>query len=176
MFNRLTSAFTLHACSALVLATVCAGSATAQQVKSGDLVLDNAWSRATPGGAKVGGGYLTVDNKGSTADKLLGGSSPAAGKVEVHEMAMNNGVMTMRPLKDGLPIPAGKSVALAPGGYHLMLVELKTPLKKGDKIPVTLKFEKAGDVNVTLDVRDIGATSPASGQMDHGKAGMGHKM
>ena len=94
MFNRLTSAFTLHAC-AVILATVCAGSASAQQVKSGDLVLDNAWSRATPGGAKVGGGYLTVDNKGSTADKLLGGSSPAAGKVEVHEMAMNNGVMTL---------------------------------------------------------------------------------
>jgi len=176
MFNRLTPAFTLHACSALVLATVYAGSATAQQVKSGDLVLDNAWSRATPGGAKVGGGYLTVDNKGSTTDKLLGGSSPAAAKVEVHEMAMNNGVMTMRPLKDGLPIPAGKSVALAPGGYHLMLMELKAPLKKGDKIPVTLKFEKAGDVNVTLDVRDIGASSPASGQMDHGKGGMGHKM
>jgi periplasmic copper chaperone A len=172
MFNR----FTMHACSALVLAIICAGSASAQQTKAGDLVLDNAWSRATPGGAKVGGGYLTVDNKGSAADKLIGGSSPAAGKVEVHEMAMNNGVMTMRPLKDGLSIPAGKSVALAPGGYHLMLMDLKAPLKKGDKIPVTLKFEKAGDVNVTLDVRDIGATGGTSGQMDHAKPGMGHKM
>ena len=176
MFNRLTSAFTVYACSAIVLAAICAGSASAQQVKTGDLVLDNAWSRATPGGAKVGGGYITVNNKGSTADKLIGGSSPAAGKVEVHEMAMNNGVMTMRPVKDGLPIPAGKSVTLAPGGYHLMLMELKAPFKKGDKIPVTLKFEKAGDVNVTLDVRDIGATAPASGQMDHAKPGMGHKM
>jgi copper(I)-binding protein len=176
MFNRLTSAFTVYACSALVLVAICTGSATAQQVKTGDLVLDNAWSRATPGGAKVGGGYITVDNKGSTADKLIGGSSPAASKVEVHEMAMNNGVMTMRPVKDGLSIPAGKSVTLAPGGYHLMLMELKAPFKKGDKIPVTLKFEKAGDVNVTLDVRDIGATAPASGQMDHAKPGMGHKM
>jgi copper(I)-binding protein len=83
--------------------------------------------------------------------------------------------MTMRPVKDGLPIPAGKSVSLAPGGYHLMLMDLKAPLKKGDKIPVTLKFEKAGDVNVTLDVRDIGATG-TSGQMDHAKPGMGHKM
>ena len=167
MFNR----FTVHACSAFVLAVICAGSASAQQVETGDLVLNNAWSRATPRGAKVGGGYLIVDNKGSTADKLIGGSSPAAGKVEVHEMAMNNGVMTMRPVKDGLSIPAGKSVSLAPGGYHLMLMDLKAPLKKGDKIPVTLKFEKAGDVNVTLDVRDIGATS---GQMDHAKPGMGH--
>jgi copper(I)-binding protein len=171
MFNR----FRVHACSALVLGVICAGSASAQQVKTGDLVLDNAWSRATPGGAKVAGGYLTVDNKGSAADKLIGGSSPAAGKVEVHEMAMNNGVMTMRPVKDGLPIPAGKSVSLAPGGYHLMLMDLKAPLKKGDKIPVTLKFEKAGDVNVTLDVRDIGATG-TSGQMEHAKPGMGHKM
>ena len=129
-----------------------------------------------PGRGQVRRRYLTVDNKGSTADKLIGGSSSAAGKVEVHEMAMNNGVMTMRPVKDGLSIPAGKSVTLAPGGYHLMLMELKAPFKKGDKIPVTLKFEKAGDVNVTLDVRDIGATAPASGQMDHVKPGMGHKM
>ena len=152
MFNRLTSAFTLHACSALVLATVCAGSATAQQVKSGDLVLDNAWSRATPGGAKVGGGYLTVDNKGSTADKLLGGSSPAASKVEVHEMAMNNGVMTMRPLKDGLPIPAGKSVALAPGGYHLMLVGLTRTLAVGDAVPVTVTFASGAKQKANLTV------------------------
>ena len=172
MFNR----FTVHACSALVLAVICAGSASAQQAKAGDLVLDNAWSRATPGGAKVGGGYLTVDNKGSAADKLIGGSSPAAGKVEVHEMAMNNGVMTMRPVKDGLSIPAGKSVTLSPGGYHLMLMDLKAPLKKGDKIPVTLKFEKAGNVNITLDVRDIGATGATSGQMNHAKPGMDHRM
>ena len=72
----------------------------------------------------------------------------------------------MRLLKNGLPIPAGQSVKLAPGSYHVRLVELKAPLKKGEKIPVTLKFEKAGEVNVTLDVRDIGATSPGSNRMD----------
>jgi hypothetical protein len=75
---------------------------------------------------------------------------------------MNNGVMTMRPVKGGLSIPPGQSVTLAPGGYHIMLMELKAPLKKGDKVPVTLAFEKAGEVNVTLDVQGIGATGPTS--------------
>jgi hypothetical protein len=166
----------------VVLAIISAGPLSAQQIKSGDLVLDHAWSRATPGGAKVGGGYLTIDNKGTAADRLIGGSSPVAGHIEVHEMAMNNGVMTMRLLKDGLSIPAGQAVKLAPGGYHIMLMELKAPLKKGDKVPVTLKFEKAGDVKVTFDVQDLGATSP--GGMDHTMPGMqqpmkmspGHKM
>jgi hypothetical protein len=167
---------------ALLALCLSAGSAVAQQLKAGDLLLSQAWSRATPGGAKVAGGYITIENKGATADKLLGGSSPAAGKVEVHEMAMDNGVMKMRPVSDGLPIPPGQSIKLAPGGYHIMLMELKAPLKKGGKVPVTLNFEKAGAVNVTLDVQDIGATGATSGQMDHGMPGakqpmkMDHKM
>ena len=144
MSNRLLYTFRSPALALLALAAICAGPASAQQVKIGDLVLDHAWARATPGGAKVGGGYLTIENKGATLDKLIGGSSPAAGKVEVHEMAMNNGVMTMREVKGGLSIPPGQSVTLAPGGYHIMLMELKAPLKKGDKVPVTLAFEKAG--------------------------------
>jgi copper(I)-binding protein len=168
MSNRLSYAFKAHLSMVLVLAAICGGPALAQQVKIGDLVLDHAWVRATPGGAKVGGGYLTIENKGATADKLIGGSSPAAGKIEIHEMAMNNGVMTMRPVKGGLSIPAGQSVTLAPGGYHIMMMELKTPLKKGGKVPVTLKFEKAGDVTVTFDIQGIGASGPASGRMDHG--------
>jgi copper(I)-binding protein len=171
MSNRFPCGFRFRALAFVVLAIICVNSAAAQH-KIGDLVLDHAWTRATPGGAKVGGGYLTIENKGATADKLIGGSSPVAGKIEVHEMAMNNGVMTMRLLKDGLPIPAGQSVKLAPGGYHIMLMELKAPLKKGEKIPVTLKFEKAGDVKITLDVQDIGATRPASGNMDHTMPGM----
>jgi len=169
MSNRHSYAFKVRA-AIVVLAAICAGPAPAQQVKSGDLMLDNAWTRATPGGAKVAGGYISIENKGAAADKLIGGSSPAAGKVEVHEMTMDNGVMKMRPVKDGLPIPAGQSIKLAPGGYHIMLMELKAPLKKGDKVPVTLNFEKAGAVNVTLDVQDIGATGATTKQpmkMDH---------
>ena len=173
MSNRLTCAFG-STLAFLTLATICLGSAVAQQVKIGDLVIDHAWARATPAGAKVGGGYLTIENKGATPDKLVGGSTRAAGKVEVHETAMNNGVATMRPVKDGLSIPAGQSVTLAPGGYHLMMTDLKGPLKKGDKLVVTLVFEKAGEVKATFDVQGVGATS--SGQMDHSMPGMQQPM
>ena len=114
--------------------------ASAEEIRAGDLVITQAWSRATPGGAKIGGGYLTIENKGSAADRLIGGSAEVAGNVQVHEMAMNNGVMTMRPLDKGLTIEPGKTVRLAPGGYHLMLSDLKSPLKQGDHLPVTLEF------------------------------------
>ena len=136
--------------------------ARAQEVKAGDLVITQAWTRATPGGAKIGGGYLTIENKGTAPDRLIGGSADVAGKIEVHEMAMNNGVMTMRPLEKGLSIEPGKTVKLAPGGYHLMMFDLKSPLKQGDKLPVTLEFEKAGKVQVSLDVAGVGAQAPAN--------------
>ena len=144
-----------------LLAVLFAAPARAAEVKAGDLVITQAWSRATPGGAKVGGGYLTIENKGSAPDRLIGGSADVADKVQVHEMAMNNGVMTMRPLDKGLVIEPGKTVKLAPGGYHLMLLDLKSPLKQGDKLPVTLEFERAGKVSLSLDVQGIGAQGPA---------------
>jgi copper(I)-binding protein len=135
--------------------------ACAEDIKAGDLVISQAWSRATPNGAKIAGGYLTIENKGTTPDRLIGGSGDIAGKVEVHEMAMNNGVMTMRPLDKGLTIEPGKTVKLAPGGYHLMIMDLKGPLKQGEQVPVTLEFEKAGKVKVSLDVQGVGAQAPA---------------
>ena len=144
-----------------------AAPALAEEVKAGDLVITQAWSRATPGGAKVAGGYLTIENKGSAPDRLIGGSADVADKVQVHEMATTNGVMTMRPLDKGLSIGPGKTVKLTPGGYHLMLLDLKSPLKQGDKVPVTLEFEKAGKVKLSLDVQGIGAQAPAGS----GKAG-----
>ena len=137
----------------------------AQEVKAGDLVITQAWSRATPNGAKIAGGYLTIENKGAAADRLIGGSGDIAGKVEVHEMAMDNGVMKMRPLDKGLTIEPGKTVKLAPGGFHLMMFDLKGALKQGDKVPVTLEFEKAGKVVISLDVLGLGAQAPAAG--DH---------
>ena len=133
----------------------------AGDVKAGDLVITQAWSRATPGGAKVAGGFLNIENKGAVADRLIGGSADVAGKFEVHEMAVKDGVMTMRPLDKGLVIEPGKTVKLAPGGYHLMLMDLKGALKQGDKVPVTLEFEKAGKVKVSLDVQGVGAQAPA---------------
>ena len=110
------------------LALVCTGSslAIAEEIKAGDLAITEAWSRATPKGAKVGAGYLTIENKGSTPDRLIGGSADVAGKVEIHEMAMSNGVMKMRPLETGLVIEPGKTVKLAPSGYHVMLMDLKS--------------------------------------------------
>jgi copper(I)-binding protein len=147
--------------------------AQAQEVKAGDLVITQPWSRATPGGAKIAGGFLTIENKGAAPDRLISGSGDFAGKVEIHEMAMNNGVMTMRPLDKGLAIEPGKTVKLAPGGLHLMLMDLKSPLKQGDKVPLTLDFEKAGKVVVSLDVQGVGAQAPAGGAASgHDHSGM----
>lgn len=160
-----------------MLACLFAPPARAEEVKAGDLVITQAWTRATPGGAKIGGGYLTIENKGAAPDRLIGGSADFAGKVEVHEMAMNNGVMTMRPLEQGLAIEPGKTVKLAPGGYHLMMFDLKNPLKQGDKVPVTLQFEKAGKVSLSLEVEGIGAQAPAAeGHMQVKKMPDGMKM
>ena len=151
---------------AVLFAALLAAPASAQEVKAGDLVITQAWSRATPGGAKVAGGYLTIENKGATPDRLIGGSADVATKVQVHEMATSNGVMTMRPLDGGLTIEPGKTVKLAPGGYHLMMFDLKSPLKQGDKLPVTLEFEKAGKVQVSLDVQGVGAPGPGGASMN----------
>ena len=150
-----------------LLASLFAAPAQAQEVKAGDLVITQAWSRATPGGAKVAGGYLTIENKGSAPDRLISGAGDVAGKVEIHEMAVNNGVMTMRALDKGLAIEPGKTVKLAPGGLHLMLMDLKTPLKQGDKVPLVLVFEKAGKVNLSLDVQGVGAQAPGGAGHDH---------
>jgi len=166
--NKLSTLFALAAFSAVAMSTP----VRADDVKAGDLVISQAWSRATPGGAKVAGGFLTIENKGTAPDKLIGVSAEIAGKAEVHEMAMDNGVMKMRPLDKGLVIEPGKTVKLAPGGYHFMMMDLKKPLKQGEKLPITLQFEKAGKVTVTLDVEGVGAKGPAgAGGMDMNKMG-----
>ena len=138
-----------------------------QAQSPGTIVVEKPFSRATPGGAQVGAGYMTITNKGATADRLVSASSPAAGKVQIHEMSMQDNVMKMRELADGLPVGAGKTVALAPGGHHLMIMGLKSPLKAGDKVPVTLIFEKAGKVEVTLDVQAIGGAPPSHSEHMH---------
>jgi periplasmic copper chaperone A len=161
--KRIAPWFVFAALTAGLFAT----SVHAEDVKAGDLVISQAWARATPGGAKIGGGYLTIENKGSSSDKLIGASADVAGKVEVHEMAMNSGVMKMRPAEGGLAIDPGKTVKFGPAGLHLMMMDLKSPLKQGDKLPVTLQFEKAGKVAVTLDVQGVGAKGPeGAGGMD----------
>ncbi len=169
LFEKLTTA-RIFVCAA-ILGCLLAAPARAEEVKAGDLVITQAWSRATPGGAKIAGGYLTIENKGSAADRLVGGSGDVTDRIEVHEMSMSQGVMTMRALDKGLVIEPGQTVRLAPGGYHLMMFDLKRPLKQGDKVPVTLEFEKAGKVKLLFDVQGVGAGGPAGaghsgGQMD----------
>ena len=154
--------FASIAAVAVAAAALIGPSARAEDVKAGDLIISQAWSRATPNGAKVGGSYLTIENKGSAPDKLIGASADVAGSIQVHEMTTTNGMMKMRPVEGGLTIEPGKTVKLAPGGYHLMMMDLKKPLKQGDKLPVTLEFEKAGKVQVTFDVMGVGAQGPAA--------------
>lgn len=129
--------------------------AAPETVKAGDLEIASAFARAMLAGQKAAGAYLTVTNHGAAADRLLGGSSPAAGKVEVHTMEVVNDVMTMRPVEGGLEIPAGGTVELKPGSYHVMLMDVAKPFVEGDTVPVTLTFEKAGAVELALPVRVV---------------------
>ncbi|MCA0302786.1 MAG: copper chaperone PCu(A)C [Proteobacteria bacterium] len=132
----------------------------AHDYKVGSLEISHPWTRATAPTAKAGGGYVVITNKGATADRLVAAESNASQKVEIHEMKMDGNVMRMRELAGGLEIPPGGSVMLKPGGYHIMFMELKAPLAKGNKVPVTLVFEKAGKVDVDFAVQDMGSAEP----------------
>jgi copper(I)-binding protein len=151
---------------AAALALLLANAASAADYKLGSLEIKQPWARATPKGAPVAGGYMTITNTGTTSDRLIGGSSPAAGRFEIHEMRMINGTMQMRPLSNGLEIPAGQTVELKPGSYHLMFMQLKQPFEKGRRVKGTLIFEKAGAVDVEFAVEAIGATTPTDSDMD----------
>jgi hypothetical protein len=129
----------------------------AQEFKAGDIVVEKPWARATPKGADVGSGYLTIQNNGAAPDRLTGGTADFA-TVEVHQMKSENGVSQMRELKDGLNIPARGLVGFSPGGYHLMFTHLTHPLTKGESVKATLNFEHAGPVEVEFDVMGIGAS------------------
>src|SRR5690606_32451445 len=130
--------------------------ATAHDYKLGALEIGHPWSRATLPGAKVSAGYLTVKNHGSTPDRLVSATAGIAGKGEIHEMTVKDGVMNMRPVTGGVEIPAGGEVKLEPGAYHLMFMELKAPAVEGVKFPGTLTFEKAGTVEVEFAVEKAG--------------------
>ena len=134
--------------------------AAAHDYKLGTLEIAHPWVRATPPTAKAGGGFLVVTNKGTTADRLVSATSGASQKVEIHEMKMDGTVMRMRELESGLEIPPGASVTLKPGSYHIMFMDLKAPFTKGNKVPVTLVFEKAGKVDVQFAVQDMGSAAP----------------
>lgn len=136
-------------------------------VHAGDLMISAPWTRATPPGAKVAGGFLTITNNGKSSDKLTGGSFGDGNRIEVHEMSITDGVMKMRPLNDGLEIKPGATVKLEPGGYHLMLEDLTKPFIKGEKVKARLQFEKTGKVDVEFDVNAVGASAPAENGHAH---------
>lgn len=125
-------------------------------VRFGDLTIGSPWARATAPGAAVGGGYLQIENAGANRDRLVGASSPVAESVELHTMTMENNVMRMREL-GAIDLPAGERVELRPGGLHLMFIGLKGPLQAGQTFPVSLRFERAGEVELQFAVQQMGA-------------------
>lgn len=143
-----------------------AGPASAHSFKIGALEIGHPWARETPPSAKTGAGYLTVKNTGPDADKLIGVETAGAEKVEIHESINENGVAKMREVT-AVEIPAGGEAALQPGGYHLMLINLKEGLAEGMRIPGTLTFEKAGKIDVEFAVEGMGYGGPAA---KHGDA------
>lgn len=137
------------------------------KVTIGALSVEGAWTRATAEGAKVGAGYLTIRNTGGSADTLISVDTAAAGRSEIHDMTMTDGVMRMRRMADGVEIPAGGSVELKPGGMHLMLLDLKQPLVEGGRVVVKLTFKSGATGEVSLPVRGLGATGNDDGHSHH---------
>jgi len=125
--------------------------------QKGDLEIREPWSRATAPGARVAAGYLEIRNTGAQPDRLLSASTSVAQRVELHVTQRDGDVMRMRQVKD-LEIPARGRTTLQPGGTHLMLVDIVRPLKKGERVPLKLRFERSGEVEVELEVREIGAS------------------
>ncbi|MFC5586930.1 copper chaperone PCu(A)C [Nitratireductor kimnyeongensis] len=126
----------------------------------GKMEIDQPWTRATPPGAKAAGGFVTIMNDGEEDDQLIGAKAGFAGRVELHTMDMTDGVMKMRHLPDGIPVPAGETVSLAPGGLHIMFMDLRESLAEGGPVPVSLTFEKAGTIEVEMSVAKPGAPAP----------------
>lgn len=133
--------------------------AWAREFKAGDIVVSNPWSRATPNGAKVGAGYMVIENRGMVADRLVGGSVEAAARFEIHDTVVEQGVMRMRPLPS-LELPPGKVVEVKPGGLHIMFVDFEYPLAAEQKAKGRLQFERAGTIEVEYEVLKMGARPP----------------
>lgn len=145
----LTAALTLIAPAAFACETVTLD----------DLTIEHAWSRQTIGADRPGVFYVQITNAGSTDDALIGIATPAAGMPMLHETVVTDGVASM-PHAMSVPVPAGQTVALSPGGYHGMLMGLTAALKEGDSFPVTLTFQTAGEVTVNVEVLSMRAEGP----------------
>lgn len=143
----------------LALASLLSLPAMAHDYSAGALKIGHPWSRAMPATSPTAGVFMTINNTGKDADKLVSATSPQAGKIEMHTHVNDNGVMRMREVAGGITVPAGEATKLAPGGLHVMLFDIKQQAKVGDKFPLVLKFEKAGEVKVDVKVE---AGAPAA--------------
>ena len=159
---------------AAIFAAVLAMPAQAEDVTAGGLKISAPWARATPKGASVGGGYMKITNTGTAPDRLVGGSTDISSRFEIHEMSMDNGVMKMRPVANGIEIKPGQTVEFKPGGYHVMFVGLKGALDQGQHVKATLEFEKAGKVDVDFTVEGIGAQT-GGGHAQHESKDIPHR-
>ena len=157
----------MRATAFLIAGLIALSSATAQarDYKVGSIDVVDPWSRATPKGASVAAGYMKITNNGTSADRLISGSSDIAPTFEVHEMSMDKGVAKMRPVKGGLEIKPGETVELKPGSFHLMFTDLKQPLAKGEHVKGTLVFAKAGTIDVEFGVQPVGGAAESHDSM-----------
>ncbi len=140
--------------------------AFARDYTAGDIQIGGPWTRANARAGANAGGFMTIHNKGRTADRLLGVESAAADKMEMHESRMENNVMQMRPVQ-AIEIPPGGTVSLAPGGLHIMFLGTKQQFQQGQSVPMTLRFERAGNVQVELTVEAPGAAQPHGAPAQH---------
>nr|CAA6830628.1 MAG: Copper metallochaperone, bacterial analog of Cox17 protein [uncultured Thiotrichaceae bacterium] len=164
-----------HLIATLLITTgLLSSSIHANEYTQGDLLIDSPYTRTTPPGAPVAGGFMKITNNGKESDTIIGGSVDFSEAVEIHEMPMIDGVMQMRQLEDGLEIPPGETVELKPGGFHVMFIKLKKQMIEGEKHKATLTFEKAGDVEVEFVVKDISAMMEKSMKHDKGEKEMKH--
>ena len=144
---------------------------TGEAVERGDLRIEDAWTRQPPPGARAGGGYLRITNRGTRPDRLVEGTAPFADAIEIHSMSVVDGIMRMAEIEGGLVIAPGETAELMPGGNHVMMIGLAPDaLREGTAATVRLRFERAGEVEVTMPVAPIGARGPG------GKGAMGHGM
>lgn len=144
------------------------GPASAHEFTQGAITVEHPWTRATPPTAKVGGGFMAIVNAGDAPDRLLAVEAEIAARAELHVSTLENGVMQMRPLPDGIALPPGSTVLLEPGGLHVMFMELTAPLVEGQSFPAVLVFEQAGRVAVEFSVEALGSSHEGHGATQGG--------
>lgn len=170
LVRRAVRAALRRSAPALVLAALSFAPSTSFATEprpANSIAVSGAWARETAAAQTAGGGFMTIENKSNRPDRLISASSQVSDRVEIHTMTMDGGVMRMRPVTGGIAIPAYGRLNLAPGSYHVMFIGLKAPLRRGEAVPVTLRFAHGGSVTVRLAIQPIGAMGSDGGHHGH---------